>query len=158
MVAESRLSAYAMPLDPRNESKVRWLSTAISALAILGMADSGLLTIHHFHHMNLPTCGSGHCERVLTSWYAHPFFGIPTSVYGFAYYAMIYLLPSFNVPPRRLVPLAALAFCIHLGFVGVQAFIIHAFCNYCLLSAATTTLIFILMMALARASGPPKDQ
>ena len=46
-----------------------------------------------------------------------------------------------------LTPLVALMFLATLWFFYLQAFVIHAFCAYCLLSAAVTTTLTLLVLA-----------
>src|SRR5919199_560404 len=48
---------------------------------------------------------------------------------------------------RLLAPLVALMFLATLWFLYLQAFVIHAFCAYCLLSAAVTTTLTLLVVA-----------
>ena len=151
------MSAEAMPMPkPRltsEQRKLRFVNNAMSVLSALGMLDSGYLTIMHYRGLAKNAChGLGGCERVLTSWWAHPFFNIPTSLYGFVFYAAVFLMLGWNAPPKRLLALSAPAFCIHLFFVYVQAFILHAFCPFCLVSFALTTVLFLLSIAYVTAS------
>ena len=131
---------------------------------MLGMADAGYLTIAHYRGLKMPGCSAEGCERVLTSWWAHPHWklgdwttpSIPTSLYGFCFYAAVFLLLGWNVRPGCLLVLSTLAFLIHLGFVYVQARIIYAWCPYCLVSAGLTTLVWLLSIALWRNHRPPE--
>jgi uncharacterized membrane protein len=75
--------------------------------------------------------------------------GIPISWFGFAFYLTVFSAAAFAVfsDDYRLLRLtfwpALAGFVISLGLVGIQAFILHAYCQYCLGSAVLTTLIFI---------------
>ncbi len=136
------------------------ISNAISFLCVLGMADAGYLTIAHYRELQLPGCSVESCGKVLTHFWSHPSVtvlgwttpALPTSLYGFVFYAMTFLALGWNVSPRWLLFLTTPACGIHLFFVYVQAFIIHAFCTYCLVSAGLTTLVWLLSFALYRAS------
>ncbi|OHA32010.1 MAG: hypothetical protein A2928_00260 [Candidatus Taylorbacteria bacterium RIFCSPLOWO2_01_FULL_45_15b] len=48
------------------------------------------------------------------------------------------------------IVLASVGFLVSLLLLYVQAFVLHAYCLYCLLSAGTSTLLFILGMAILR--------
>jgi uncharacterized membrane protein len=74
--------------------------------------------------------------------------GVPISWFGFAFYLTVFSAAAFALFSEddrllRLIFWPALGgFLISLGLVGVQAFILHAYCQYCLGSAVLTTLIF----------------
>ena len=48
---------------------------------------------------------------------------------------------------RLLTPLVAVMFLATLWFLYLQAFVIRAFCTYCLISAAVTTTLALLVLA-----------
>ena len=48
---------------------------------------------------------------------------------------------------RLLTPLVAVMFLATLWFLYLQAFVIKAFCTYCLISAAVTTTLALLVLA-----------
>jgi|WetSurMetagenome_2_1015567.scaffolds.fasta_scaffold15891_2 uncharacterized membrane protein len=114
---------------------------AILILSIIGFFDSSYLTIVHYEHI-VPPCTVTHgCETVLTSKFA-TFMGIPIALSGVLFFLVLIVLLLLG---------ASLYFKIWLyGGVGVsfvllylQAFVIHAYCQYCLLVEAVvlTTLI-----------------
>ncbi|MDQ5944177.1 MAG: hypothetical protein QG658_244 [Patescibacteria group bacterium] len=127
-----------------------WSQIVFGLLAIAGIIDATILTIEHYTRDGL-SCGfTGGCERVLTSQYSElPILGIPTALLGVVFYAVVLFLVMFSVinrePIRRLPMLAwsTIGFVSSLGLTSIQAFIIKAWCQYCLLSALTSTLIFI---------------
>jgi uncharacterized membrane protein len=78
--------------------------------------------------------------------------GIPVAALGaLAYFAVFSLatLAAFGYGGARrlLTPLVALMVLATLWFFYLQAFVIHAFCAYCLLSAAVTTTLTLLVLA-----------
>ena len=87
------------------------------------------------------------CEEVLNSAYS-TLAGIPISWFGFAFYLTVFSCAVFAAFGEdwllRLVfwPVLA-AFVVSMGLVGVQAFILHAYCQYCLGSAVLVTLILV---------------
>jgi uncharacterized membrane protein len=93
------------------------------------------------------------CTDVLTSKYSE-IAGVPLSWFGLLFYITIMSLMVFKVfedveHPLSL-PLAAVFYLTGAGLVvsallvGVQAFILKAFCEYCLLSAALVLTMFLL--------------
>jgi uncharacterized membrane protein len=86
------------------------------------------------------------CEKVLQSDYAE-MFGIPTAAYGIAAYAVAFILAILSVFGVRgmwaLLNLHSfIMLCFSLWFIYLQAFVIQAWCQYCLLSACFSILIF----------------
>jgi uncharacterized membrane protein len=75
--------------------------------------------------------------------------GFPVALGGVIFYlAFLVLITAYLIEKKELLLRWALAITI-LGFLAslylslLQAFVIHAFCLYCLVSAATSTLLFI---------------
>ena len=88
------------------------------------------------------------CEEVLNSRFS-AIGGIPISWFGFAFYLTVFSAAVFGAfgddRLLRLVFWLALAgFVISMGLVGIQAFILRAYCQYCLGSAILMTLILIV--------------
>lgn len=127
-----------------------WPQVAFGLLSVVGIIDATILTIEHYTRDGL-SCGfTGGCSRVLTSQYSElPIVGIPVALLGVVFYAVVLFLVMFSVsnrePIRRLPILAwsTIGFVSSLGLTYLQAFVIKAWCQYCLLSALTSTLIFI---------------
>ena len=87
------------------------------------------------------------CEEVLNSRFS-AVAGIPISWFGFAFYLTVFSAAVFAAfDDQRLMKLvfwpALAGFVISVGLVGIQAFILKAYCQYCLASAILTTLILI---------------
>ncbi|MDE1966752.1 MAG: vitamin K epoxide reductase family protein [Patescibacteria group bacterium] len=125
------------------------LIIVVLAVAIIGFADAGYLSIEHFKDVIPPCSITGGCEKVLTSQFA-VILGIPVSLLGAAYYfsiccGLFAFLESRNHEVLRVtLLLTILGFLASLWFVFLQAFVIHSYCAYCLGSAATSTVLFIL--------------
>src|SRR5580704_3531626 len=116
----------------------------MALIAFLGMVDAFYLSIKR---------GSGHipchithgCEEVLTSKYSEVA-GIPLSWFGLAFYLSVFGCAVFELSgsaqAARLVfwP-AMLGFLLSLSLVSIQAFVLHAYCEYCLVSALLVTSI-----------------
>ena len=119
---------------------------AISLAALGGLLDALLLTIQHYRG-SVPGCSiTQGCEQVLTSEYA-TFLGVPVSAYGIVFYLVTLILGIYGLsgrPVRRwLLPWAGVAMLITLALLALQAFVINAWCQYCLLSAGLVTIIFV---------------
>ena len=120
--------------------QARALHISILILSTLGFTVASYLAIEHFRG-ELPVCGLlPGCDKVLTSPYNN-FFGIPLAVFGMAYYLFVFLgtvlyLDIKNTFVLKVVSLSTLlgaAFSFY--FVYLQAFVIGAFCMYCMASA-----------------------
>ena len=126
----------------------RW---AIAALSLAGLAVATYLSVQHVTG-GIPACGvSTGCDTVTTSEYA-VLFGVPVAFIGVAGYAVILLgtltylgldsSPNFFSYALLVIALIGEAFTLY--FVYTQAFRIHAYCQYCLASAAIMTAILAL--------------
>jgi uncharacterized membrane protein len=119
-----------------------------AALGFLGFLDSTYLTIVHFKNI-IPPCDIHFgCETVLTSNYS--MLGpLPLALFGAIFYLAVIVLSILAITNPRNLHVKALVFSIFVGFLIslylflVQLFIIHAFCQYCLLSEITSTLLLI---------------
>ena len=118
------------------------------ALALVGLCDT--LYLSYFQYLNLiPSCAIAGCDVVLTSTYSK-IFGVPLSYIGLVYYVYLLALAILlAVEPRsfalRLGALLytgiGLLYSLYAIFY-VQMTLIGAFCQYCLISAFLTLLLF----------------
>lgn len=143
MNSNSRLIAPSSPRIPK------WLIPGVLAFSALGFVDAAYLAAEHFTG-SIPPCSIVQgCETVLTSPYA-VIWGIPVALFGALFYLASFLLMILYKETEKEVFLYALAiiasaaFLSSLWFVYVQLFILNAICLYCMTSAGTSTLIFIL--------------
>ncbi len=113
---------------------------------VLGFIDAVYLTIYHYSNIAVP-CYVGSCEKVLSSPQA-VMFGIPVAVYGIAYYFAVLLLLAIYIESKNAQALLLAACATPLGFLAsayffyLQAAVIDAWCQYCLFSAAMSTIMF----------------
>ena len=133
------------PAQPKLALQVwAWL-----VLSVIGLFDATLLTVEHFTHRGLPCSFTNGCERVLTSKYSEVL-GVPTAAFGVVFYlivlfAMIMAITNKQNPSRRLMlGWGSIGLLSSIILTGLQAFVIRAWCQYCLLSALTSTLIFVV--------------
>jgi uncharacterized membrane protein len=141
-------------------SKVSVVLYSIAAvLALLGLADATYLTASHFAGETVTCFGAGNCSEVLSSSYAK-IGPVPLAAFGvFAYFVAFSAatLAAFGMARARMVLMIAVAamFLASLWLLYVQAFLLHSFCTYCLLSAA---LIFGLAGLVIVAPPPARDE
>lgn len=126
----------------------RPLLAAIVALG--GLADSIYLTVKHFTAGVVPCSIIDGCEQVLTSSYAE-MFGVPTAAFGVAAYVVAFVLAILAAfGNRRSWFLFGVLVSIMTVFTGwllyLQGYVIEAFCQFCLISAATTVSLFIIFL------------
>lgn len=124
------------------------LKTLAALLAVGGLIDSVYLTIHHYTAEPVPCGLAFDCEMVLNSPYAS-IGGIPLAAFGAVAYFVAFslcLLAAFG--DSRMWKLFGIQVTLMAVFAGwliyVQAALIGAWCQFCLLSAATTLLLFTI--------------
>ena len=133
------------------------LYTAVAIVAVVGLADATYLTVQVLTGETLSCGGSPDCFRVLGSAYAK-LGGIPVAMLGAIAYFTVFTLATFagfgySWAPRFLALIAGAMFLMTLWLLYVQAFLLHAYCRYCLFSAAITFLIAGLLIAV-----PPSER
>jgi uncharacterized membrane protein len=153
MASKSKhFAAGGSPSARTRSSIVYWI---VAVIALLGLADATFLTVAHLTGDDA-VCGSfAGCSAVLGSAYA-TIKGIPTAAFGaIAYFAVFSaaILAAFGYPRVRgfLLIVVAAMFIASLYFLYLQAFVLHAFCPFCLFSAAMTFLLAGLLVALPMA-------
>src|SRR6266851_1749505 len=142
-----------------SQSKVAWSYLAAALLSLIGLADAIYLTVQDLTGQSLRCTIVSGCSEVLSSSYAH-IGPVPLAVLGaFAYFAVFSLsiLAAFGYrfAGPLLITLVSLMFLMTLWLLYLQAFVIHHFCQYCLLSAAVT--ITLTAIALAARSWKTGD-
>lgn len=123
--------------------------------ALVGFADSAYLTAEHVRGVVPPCTILKGCEAVLSSSFANvgP---VPVSVVGVLFYGtiIVLLVMYFDSWERKLLHrtswVASAGFLGTLYFVSVQLFILHSFCQYCMLSALTSSILLILGIVVMR--------
>ena len=133
-----------------------------AAVALVGLGDAIYLTVEHLAGRSV-RCGiSSGCSAVLASPYATLPGGVPLAAVGAAAYFTVFslaTLAAFGYTQARplLAVLVALMLATTLWLLFVQAFVLHAFCDYCLLSAALTfaltTLVAVDIFSAKRSRG-----
>lgn len=118
-------------------------------LVFLGLTDASYLAFSHYAGLPIACGSSASCNIVTTSSYAY-FLGLPLGLWGVFYYGILLVLGLLwwdrqkAVFGRLFAGITALGVIASLWFVYVQVFIIKAICLYCMVSAITTTILFVV--------------
>ncbi len=145
---------HSNPLSiPRLSAVPSSIVIAILIIALLGFADAAYVTIEHYQGSIPPCTLVDGCESVLTSAYSS-IIGIPVSLFGTLYYLTILIasfayLNSKNVAILRwTLPLTIIGLSISLWFLSIMAFVLKAWCVYCLGSAVSSIALFVLAVVV----------
>lgn len=127
------------------------LPIAAAIVALLGLTDAVYLTVHHYTAEVVPCSLEFDCEAVLNSKYAD-IAGIPLAAFGAAAYLAAFALALLSAFGNRLswnmYGIQATMMAVVSGYlIYVQHNYIHAWCQYCLISAATSFTLFLLFFA-----------
>jgi uncharacterized membrane protein len=126
----------------------------IAALALAGVLIATYLLLYKINVLGTIACGTGACETVQSSPWA-VFLGVPVPAWGVIGYLVILILALAGLQPafahhRGVAALlfgnALIAFAFSAYLTGVEAFLIHAWCRWCVASAIVATLIFLLSL------------
>jgi uncharacterized membrane protein len=143
-----------MPGTGDSSKKIVWLYLIAAIVSLIGLGDAIYLTIQDITGESLRCTIISGCSEVLSSKYAHvgP---IPLAAIGaFAYFVFFSLaiLAAFGYGFLRplLLILVSFMFLTTLWLLYLQAFVIGHFCQYCLLSAAVTIVLAVLVIIASR--------
>ncbi len=132
------------------QQSVAKLPAAAVVVALAGLVDAMYLTVKHYTEEPVPCSIIEGCEMVLTSSYAE-IAGVPLAALGAAAYFTAFslaLLAAFGnrfawtfFGIQSIIMALVTAWLIYL-----QAAVIRAFCQFCLISAATSFALVILYL------------
>ena len=141
----------------------RWYQRLFVIVAFLGFADAMYLTANHYFGVPL-LCGPLHgCDIVTNSVYSE-ILGVPVALLGVFYYVAVFAVSilALEYNSRLYAKIACVMTILGFGgsiyFVTLMAFVLHAWCLYCLGSATTSTILFILGMIGLRMLKKPMTQ
>jgi len=135
-----------------NRSRAQTIFYSAAALiSLLGLAEATFLTVVYLSGETAVCGGSADCFHVLGSSYAKVG-SIPVSGLGAVAYFGAFTFATFAgfgyARARQFFAWTVIAmFCMTLWLLFVQAFRLHAFCRYCLFSAALVFLLTGLVVA-----------
>ena len=138
----SRLRRLKFVLPENSATKIVWSHLITALVSLVGLADAIYLTVEHVTGQSLRCTIISGCSEVLSSPHAQvgPF---PLASIGAVAYFMVFSLAilaafGYRVAVPALKILLTLMFLTTVWLLYLQAFVIHHFCQYCLLSAAVT--------------------
>jgi uncharacterized membrane protein len=130
----------------------------VAVLSLIGIFVALYLLSHSLGLTGSLLCGVGDCAAVQASEYAKVW-GIPVSAFGLAGYIALFVAAMVGLQPRfQHSALVSLALVVG-SFVGfaysayltyLEAFVIHAWCQWCVISAILMTIIFLASIPEAR--------
>jgi len=128
-----------------SQRPIAWSYLLVAVLSLIGLADAIYLTVQDLTGQSLRCTIVSGCSEVLGSAYAH-IGPVPLAVLGAVAYFTVFslaILAAFGYQLARplLAGLVVVMFLMTLWLLYLQAFVIHHFCQYCLLSAGVTTVI-----------------
>src|ERR1044072_161510 len=134
--------------------RVNVLYLIIVLLSLAGLADAIYLTVEHITGQSVRCTIIAGCSEVLSSPYAvvggFPLASIGALAYFTVFSLAILALFGYRIA-GQLLTLLVLAMClVSLWLIYLQAFVIHAFCQFCLISAAITFTLTALVLWLWR--------
>lgn len=128
---------------------------AMAVLSLAGLFVALYLALHRLGVIGTLACGTdGGCSTVQTSSYA-TFLGVPVPFIGVLGYLVLFAVSFAAVSgkggdERRtallLMVLSTGAFAFSLYLTALEAFVIHAWCRWCVVSAVIATLIFLFSL------------
>lgn len=134
----------------RGRERVLCLLAAL--LSLIGLADAVYLTINHLTGQSARCTITGGCGEVLGSVYS-TVGGIPIAALGALAYFTVFSLATLALYGYRrarqlLAVIVGIMLLTTIWLLIVQAFILHKYCEYCLLSAAITLALSGIVVAL----------
>ena len=126
------------------------LYAVAALLSLLGLTDALYLTIEHVTGQSVRCTILAGCSAVLSSPYA-VVAGVPLAAIGAAAYFTVFSLAiltlfGYHWAGKIMRALVITMFAISVWLIYLQAFVIREFCQYCLLSAAITTALMVVVL------------
>ena len=124
----------------------------MAVISLAGLLLAAYLTLYKFGYIGRLACGVGSCEQVQTSRWS-VFLGLPVATWGAGFYALMLALAIAGLQPRfadsRGLSLAMLLLsawgALFTGWLNyLEAYVIHAWCEWCIGSAVMVVVLFVL--------------
>jgi len=124
----------------------------MALISLAGLFLGAYLTLYKFGVIGTLACNVGSCERVQTSRWSI-FLGLPVATWGVGFYVLMLALSIAGLQPRfaesrrlslGIVLLAGWGVVFTAWLNYLEAFVINAWCEWCLGSAAIVVVLFVL--------------
>ena len=129
----------------------KWLPILFLPVSAIGFVDATYLAAKHYLGSPVSCNLLKGCEQVTSSQYS-AIFGVPVALLGSIFYLTILIISIiyFDTKKEKVFLLASMltpvGFLASLWFIYLQVFVIRALCLYCMVSATTSTTLFILSL------------
>lgn len=128
-------------------------------VSLAGLFLATYLALYHYGVIGVIACNVGSCEKVQTSRWSI-FLGLPVAAWGIGFYTVMLILSLLSLradledsqmlaSAMLIVAMGGLLFTGWLNFL--EAFVIHAWCEWCIASATMVLLLFGLCFVEWRA-------
>ena len=133
---------------------IKKLRTISWITALIGIIDASYLTFIKFTHTPIYcTPGLGDCASVNSSKWS-TLWGIPIAVFGLLFYLLVLFLIVFGHKIKFIEPvlnyvlfgICFFGFLFSMYLTYLELFVLHAVCQWCMVSATCATVLFILMI------------
>ena len=124
----------------------------VALVALAGVFVASYLTLYKLGYIGTLACAVGSCETVQTSKWA-TFLGVPVGAWGVGYYIGVLALAIAGLTARLadsrrlseiLLGVTAFGLVFSLWLTYLELFVIHAICQWCVISAILATILFVL--------------
>ena len=124
----------------------------VALVALAGVFVALYLTLYKLGYIGTLACAVGSCETVQTSKWA-TFLGFPVGAWGVGYYLFVLALALIGLTARYadsqrlsdvLLVVTGFGLLFSLWLTYLELFVIHAICQWCVISAILATILFIL--------------
>jgi len=128
--------------------------TIVAALALAGIFVALYLLLYKIGIVGNLSCSIGSCETVNTSKWA-VFLGAPVAAWGVGFYVVMFSLALVSLQDRYadslgmsklLVLVSGAGFLFSAWLTSLELFVIHAICQWCVMSAIIVTAIFVVSL------------
>ena len=127
----------------------------IGLLSFLGLMDASYLAAKHYSGTIPPCVLAKGCEAVTTSQYA-TIGGLSVALLGAIYYLVVLIISIAIIETKSdflkkfLAKFSVIGLLASIWFISLQVFVLKALCLYCLVSAFSSTAIFITALFLKK--------
>lgn len=128
---------------------IRAIALVFLLLSLIGLIDAAYLTAKHYTGTPINCSFSNQCDKVTSSQYATAA-GIPIALLGAIYYLAVFILSAIYLDGKRknvlifIGRLTIIGLLVSVWLIYLQLVVIKAICIYCVISAITSTLLFVL--------------
>jgi uncharacterized membrane protein len=127
----------------------------VATLSLAGIFVALYLLLYKLGIIGELSCSVGSCETVNSSKWAK-FLGLPVAAWGVAWYVVMFAVSIASTSERYassdgmsklLLFLAVSGFLFTVYLTSLELFVIHAICQWCVISAIIVTVIFGIVIA-----------